>query len=180
MADRVLATSKYLELVERDGWYFVHRPNIPGVVTIIALTPSEELVFVEQIRKPVGGPTIELPAGLAGDEDANEDLAEAARRELFEETGFWAGRVEPLPRCASSPGLTTELVSFFLATDLDRRGTGGGVGDENIHVHLVPLRDASSWLAERSAQGFLVAAKVYAGLFFAHEHVQTKAPRSPG
>jgi ADP-ribose pyrophosphatase len=173
MPRRVLAETKYLRFVEDDGWSYVERPNLKGVVTIVALTDERKLLFVEQVRPPVGRPTIELPAGLAGDVDADEELAATARRELIEETGYDAGELVALPLCATSPGMTNEMVSFFLATKLRRVGDGGGVhGEEEITVHEVPLDEAPQWLRERAAAGLIVAAKAWAGLFFAVEHVR--------
>ena len=56
-------------------------------VLVIAVTPDDEVLFVEQFRVPLGARTIEMPAGLVGDDHAHDTLADAARRELVEETG---------------------------------------------------------------------------------------------
>lgn len=168
-ADEVLAETKYLRMIQREGWTFVQRPNARGVVSIVALTDEGEIVFVEQHRKPVAARTIELPAGLAGDEPEHEgeDLARTAARELLEETGYVAARMEPLMDCPTSPGMTDEVASFFLATGLRRVGAGGGVAGEDIQVHLVPLEAAHGFLMACSQQGKRVAAKALAGLHFA-------------
>ncbi|MDX2022095.1 MAG: NUDIX hydrolase [Deltaproteobacteria bacterium] len=173
--DKVLAETKFLRLVQRDGWSFVQRPNATGVVSIVALTDEGEIVFVEQFRKPLDAYTIELPAGLAGDEPGHEEeaLAHSAARELEEETGFVAERVTHLIDCPTSAGMTDEVVSFFLATGLRRVGPGGGVENENITVHIVPLKDAHAFLLNCAATGKSVAAKAFAGLHFAH--VATRA-----
>ncbi len=114
---------------------------------------------------------IEFPAGLVGDEPGREqeDLIEAARRELLEETGYRAGKLNLVSTSATSPGLTNELVRFVLASELRKVGKGGGTPSENIRVHEVALREARAWLTERERQGTLLAAKFFAGLFFAHE-----------
>jgi ADP-ribose pyrophosphatase len=169
MADRVLLETRYLRCVDRDGWFFVERPNIRGVVTIIAVTADDHIIFVEQHRAPVAQRTIELPAGLAGDQGNDEDLASAARRELEEETGYRAGRMQLVAESPTSPGMTSERVSFYLATDLARVGEGGGVDDEEIEVHRVPLATVRPWLRAREDEGLLVAAKVYAGLYLLAE-----------
>ena len=65
--DRAMADereTRYLRLLERDGWSYVERPNLSGVVTIVAVTNAGDLLFVEQHRPPVAASTIELPAGL--------------------------------------------------------------------------------------------------------------------
>lgn len=169
MPDRILAENRYLRCIERDGWTFVERPDVRGIVTIVPVTDDRRLLLVQQYRPPVRCDTLELPAGLAGDDPqhADEPLVEAARRELREETGYDARRIELLVEAPSSPGVTSELVSFFLATQLERVDAGGGVDGEKITVHEVPLSDVAGWLRERQREGLHVSAKVYAGLYFA-------------
>ena len=171
MTDRILAETSFLRLVDRDGWTFVERVNARAVVVIVPLTAERRLLFVEQHRAPVGRRVIEFPAGLVGDEPGREqeDLIEAARRELLEETGYHAATLNLISTSATSPGLTSELVRFILASDLTKVGEGGGTPSEDIRVHEVPLGEARAWLTEREQHGTLLAAKVFAGLFFAHE-----------
>ncbi|MCG5054411.1 MAG: NUDIX hydrolase [Myxococcales bacterium] len=167
--DVIVAETRFLRLIDRDGWSFVQRPNATGVVSIVALTDDDEILFVEQHRKPVNAATIELPAGLAGDEPGHETeaLAQTAARELLEETGYEAARIEFLMGCPTSPGMTDEVASFFLATGLRRTGPGGGVAGEDITVHVVPLATAPKFLEDAARQGRLVAAKALAGLHLA-------------
>jgi len=169
MADRILVETKFLRCIDRDGWFFVERPNAHAVVTIVAVTSNRTIILVEQFRPPVGRTVIELPAGLVGDEPARADegLEAAARRELIEETGYDARRLIPIANCATSPGVVNEIASFFLATDLVKVNDGGGVEGESIRVHEVPLDSAGEWLRQRAAEGLLISAKVYSGLFFA-------------
>jgi ADP-ribose pyrophosphatase len=158
-------------MVERDGWFFVERPNCTGVVTIVPLTHERRLIFVEQFRTPLGRRVIEFPAGLMGDElgQEREDPVSAARRELLEETGHDARDLELVSSSATSPGLVNELVHFVLAWNLDRVGPGGGIDSEAIVVHEVPIGNARAWLTQREQEGLVIAAKVYAGLYFATE-----------
>ena len=171
MTDRILAETPFLRLVDRDGWSFVERANARAVVIIVPLTTERRLLFVEQHRVPVGRNVIEFPAGLVGDEPGREqeDLIAAARRELLEETGYQAATLRLVSTSATSPGLTSELVRFILASDLTKVGKGGGTPSENIRVHEVALAEARAWLTERERQGTLLAAKIFAGLYFAHE-----------
>ena len=168
-SDKVLAETKYLRLLDRDGWTFVQRANATGVVSVVALTDEDQILFVEQFRPPLNARTIELPAGLAGDQPdiSQEDLAQTAARELKEETGYEAEHIRLLMKCPTSPGMTDEVAAFFLATGLRKTGTGGGVDGEDILVHLVPLREANAFLMKCSRAGKPVAAKAVAGLYFA-------------
>jgi ADP-ribose pyrophosphatase len=171
MSDRVLAETHYLRLVDRAGWTFVERPNSRGVVTIVPLTAERRLLFVEQLRAPLQRKVIELPAGLMGDEPGHEheDPVASAGRELREETGYEARHLELVASTSTSPGMTNEIAHFVLAWDLVRVHEGGGVAGENIAVHEVPLASAHAWLREREREGLVIAAKLYAGLFFAFE-----------
>jgi ADP-ribose pyrophosphatase len=169
MPDRVVAETRFLRLMDRDGWFFVQRPNATGVAVILAVTDDGRLLLVEQHRPALGGSVIELPAGLAGDHEAHagEELETAARRELLEETGYSCAQMEPLVTCASAPGLASEVMTLFRARGLRKEGPGGGVAEEGIVVHEVPLAEVPAWLEARSRAGAIVAIKVYAGLFFA-------------
>ena len=170
MADRILVETEFLRCIDRDGWFFVERPNAHAVVTVVPVTSNGTIILVEQFRPPVNRTVIELPAGLVGDgpEHAGEALETAARRELLEETGYDARRLIPIASCATSPGVVNEIASFFLATDLVKLADGGGVEGEKIQVHEVRLDGAPAWLEQRAAEGKLISAKVYAGLFFAN------------
>ncbi len=168
-ARKVLHRGRWLELVEEDGWEFVDRPNISGIVVVLAVTDERSIILVEQFRKPVGRSVLELPAGLAGDtsDDPTETLADAAKRELLEETGYAATEMEFLTLGPPSPGLCTEVLTFFRATGLQRASEGGGVDGENIRVHEVPLDGIDDWLEEMARQGARGAALFYPGLYFA-------------
>jgi len=171
MADRIVAETRFLRMIERNGWYFVERPNSKGVVTILPLTRERRLIFVEQLRAPLGRKVIEFPAGLMGDEAGHEseDPVVAASRELIEETGYSAQDMELVATTATSPGMANEMVHFVLAWNLDRVGPGGGVDNEDIVVHEVPIDRARAWLREQQGKGLVIAAKVFAGLYFANE-----------
>lgn len=167
--ETMLYDGRFLQTVKRGHWEFVRRKNTTGIVIIIALTPEDELLFVEQFRPPVAARVIELPAGLAGDlvGQEHEALALAAARELEEETGYRPGWIEELCEGPVSAGLTSEVVTFFRAHDLARVHDGGGDQHEDIVVHRVPRAQVPSWLAAKQATGAMVDPKVYAALWFA-------------
>ena len=159
---------RFLGLQECGSWEYVFRTNASGVVVLVPVTDTGELVLVEQHRTPVRSRVIELPAGLAGDTgNHDENLKTAAQRELIEETGYRAGILEELLSCPSTPGMSDEIITIFFAGGLERVGPGGGDGDEDIVVHHVPLESAAQWLEARMAEGMMVDPKIYAGLFWA-------------
>ena len=160
---------KFLRVVQQGRWEYADRVRTTGAVAIVALTPDGKLVLTEQYRIPVGQRVIELPAGLVGDvaEHAAEDAAEAARRELLEETGYAAGEMRRLASGPPSAGLASEIVGFYLATKLRRLTEGGGDEHEAIQVHEVPLAGLDAWLRGRVTEGVLVDPKVYAGVYLA-------------
>lgn len=162
-----LAEGRHLNFVVRNGWEFVERRNITGIVVIVGTTNHGCLVLVTQWREPVGARVVELPAGLAGDVCASEpeELADAAKRELLEETGFQAATMEEVFKGPPSPGISDEVVTFFRARGLVRIARGGGEANERVRAHAVPISWLFDWLAQMQAQGFQVDPKVFAGAF---------------
>lgn len=161
-----LYEGKWLRLRRRGRWEYVERTHAGGMaVIIVAATPERKILFVEQQRIPVEGPTIEMPAGLVGDQEDGETLETAASRELLEETGWQAGRIEVLLIGPTSSGLSSERVAFVRATGLEKVGPGGGDDSEQIRVHEVAVDEAPAWLAKKMAEGFQLDAKLWAGLW---------------
>jgi ADP-ribose pyrophosphatase len=107
---------------------------------------------------PLGRSCIELPAGLIGDGDDNhdEDDAIAAGRELEEETGYRAGRMELIGEFWSSPGMVSESYSLFRAHDLVKISDGGGTEGENITVHRLPQADMPAAVAQWREAGYAI------------------------
>jgi ADP-ribose pyrophosphatase len=163
---KILGEGQYVRLIEEDSYEYAVRKGCTGVVSVIAITRDGDLVFVEQYRPPLRARTIELVAGLAGDE-GEESLEAAARRELLEETGFEADSIRYLMEGPSSGGITTSRVSYFLAQDVERRHDGGGVAGEDITVHLVPVAEAYAWLQQQSTGNVLVDPKAFLGVVVA-------------
>lgn len=166
--ERILARTKYLSFIDRDGWSFVRRNTATGVVCVVARTHDQRILLVEQRRPTFDRPVIELPAGLCGDEagQADESLEIAAERELLEETGYRGPRIQRLVETVSSAGLTDERVVFFAADAVRKVADGGGVGSEKITVHAIPLVEIEDWLQQAADAGKLIDARVYAGLHF--------------
>lgn len=159
-----LYRGKFLELLKEGRWEYVRRVNASGAVMIVAVTKEGELLLVEEYRVPLHARTVGLPAGISGDE-GEESTLQSARRELEEETGYRADSWTYLFAGPSSPGLTTEMVSFYLAEDLHRISAGGGVAHENITVHRIPLPQVHDWLMEQMGQGKWWTRNLYGPLF---------------
>ena len=163
---QTLYEGQWLRLVRIGHWESCERTHAQGMaVIVIAVTPDDDVLFVEQYRVPLGARTIEMPAGLVGDDHAEDSLTEAARRELIEETGWSPGRVEVLLTGPTSSGMSNERIAFVRARNLVRVGEGGGVDDENIIVHAVPRAEAPAWLMRKQAEGFELDLKLWAGLW---------------
>lgn len=88
----------------------------PGAVAIVAINHQKEVLLISQYRHPVGQTMIEVPAGLL--DDLHESPAEAAARELLEETGYKAKHWSVLLDLCTTPGSSSEAIRIFLATDL--------------------------------------------------------------
>lgn len=160
-----MCEGQYLRLVRRGHWEYAERTNAGSAVIVIAVTPEDKLLFVEQFRVPMDAPTIEMPAGLVGDLDAHDTMEEAARRELLEETGWQAAEVKVLMVGPTSSGMSNELIAFVRARGLTRVHAGGGDDSEDITVHEVPVADAPRWLAAKMASGYSMDPKLWAGLW---------------
>ena len=163
----ILHQGEWLRLVRRGKWEACERCHGGDgmAVIVIAVTPADEVLFVEQYRVPLQARTIEMPAGLVGDDHDHDSLEAAATRELIEETGWKPGRVDVLLTGPTSSGMSNERIAFVRARQLEKVGEGGGVGDEGITVHAVPRADAPRWLMQKHAEGCELDLKLWAGLW---------------
>ncbi|MCY7339261.1 MAG: NUDIX hydrolase [Sphingomonas bacterium] len=158
MDKKVEWQGRYLRAVRDRNWEYVERCGDVHAVVILA-EHDGRVVLVEQERVPLGRRCLELPAGLVGDED-DKSVEDTAIKELEEETGFTAARIERLGEFVSSPGITSEGFILVRAHGLSKIGDGGGVGDERIEVHLVTRGQLAGFVAERRAAGVAVDAKM--------------------
>jgi ADP-ribose pyrophosphatase len=163
---RTLFNGRYLRLLQHGRWEYAERTNAGSAVIVVAVTPEDRVLFVEQFRVPIGARSIEMPAGLVGDLGATEPVEEAARRELLEETGWRAERIEFLMAGPSSSGMSNEIIAFVRAHGLTRVHAGGGDESEDITVHEVPRAGVAAWLDARRLAGYSIDPKLYAGLYF--------------
>lgn len=150
---------KYVRAIKQGRWEYVSRTNEIRAVVILA-EHDGKLILVEQYRFPIGKPCLELPAGLVGDEDHVADIDETALRELEEETGYTADRVERIGEFYSSPGLLAEGFTLVRAHGVRKVGEGGGTGGEEITTHLVGRDELADFVASKRDDEIGIDAKL--------------------
>jgi len=163
--DEVLYRGSHLTLRRRGGWEYVERRDRAPGVLVVATTAAGDLLVIEEFRPPVNARVVSLPAGLVGDEGEAESPETAARRELLEETGYECRELEPLGGGPSTPGLASEMVSFYRARGV--RKVGEPRAEEDIRVYEIPMASAVEWTLGRAAEGALVHPMLWAGLLLA-------------
>ncbi len=147
MQEHLLSTSRFS--VERrvfagaDGRSITREVVVhPGAVVILPIIDAHRIVMIRNFRYTIEQELWELPAGTA---EPNESPIETARRELEEETGYRAGTMTPLTEFYTSPGVLTERMFAFVATDLTSVGQRLEHG-ERIVAEVVELDLVRRWL----------------------------------
>jgi ADP-ribose pyrophosphatase len=150
---------KYIAVKKEGTWEYVSR--VRGISAAVILAVDEgHVILVEQYRVPLGGPCLELPAGLIGDEEEGEAVEAAAIRELEEETGYRAEHMVELGRFYASPGMSSEGFTLLRAEGLTKVGEGGGVENEDIVVHRVLLAEVPAFVERKRAEGLAMDVKM--------------------
>nr|WP_069311303.1 NUDIX hydrolase [Porphyrobacter sp. LM 6] len=157
---------RFITTKTRGRWEYVGRARGIKAAAIIALDDDPDgtrhVILVSQYRVPLSRFSLEIPAGLIGDDAGaeGEDAVDAAARELEEETGYRAAQMTSLGEFYSSPGMVSESFTLLKATGLERVGEGGGTEGENITVHRVALRDLARFVAEWRRAGHAVDVRI--------------------
>jgi 8-oxo-dGTP pyrophosphatase MutT (NUDIX family) len=142
------------ELIVDRTWLRIHEQRIalpsgghidefhliegPSWAAALALTDDDRVVVVEQYRHGLGGPSVELPAGVL---EAGEDPFEGARRELREETGYEADDWRPLLAVSTEPARHTTRAHFYFARGARRAGDQRLDPSEEIATRAVPAAE---------------------------------------
>jgi ADP-ribose diphosphatase len=153
--------------IERK-WESFERINCKGIVVIVPVTREKEFILIKQFRPPVNSFVIEFPAGL---NDKGESLADAAKRELNEETGYHAREMIFLAEGPVSSGSSGETLTVFLAKDIEFKGIGNRDETEEIEVIKVPFTDMNSRLSSLSSEGNAIDLKIYGLIELARKHL---------
>ena len=160
-------TGKFLNVKIRNNWEFAERKNITGIVGIIAITDDEKLVLIEQYREPVQKTCLEIPAGLV----ENETLLAGAKRELLEETGYRAHNLEIIGHFPLTPGMTNEIMTTVIATNLEKINEGGGDENEDIKVIEIPLTSTFENIMKFESSEKLIDSKVFLALYIGKQYL---------
>lgn len=156
---------------EIRNWELYERVNCNGVVAIVPVTEQGEVLTIRQFRPAVNGYVIEFPAGL---NDRGESLEDAARRELFEETGYSANELIFLVEGPISSGSSGEILTVYLAKGLvlnPHNGINSKDETEEIEVLKIPIHELYSRLSILRSQGNHVDLKVFGLIELAKRHL---------
>ncbi|WP_352420047.1 NUDIX hydrolase [Proteiniborus sp.] len=136
----------------------------PGGVAIVPITNENEIVFVKQFRKATETVLLEIPAGKL---EINEHPLDCAIRELKEETGLEAKKIEHIIDYFSSPGFTNEKIHIFIATEVIF-GEATPEEDEYMDVVKVDINEAMDMINN----GTIIDGKTIIGIFMAYESMK--------
>ena len=150
---------KYVRALKRGTWEYASRANDINAVVILA-EYEDKVILIDQPRVGPDCRCVELPAGLVGDTDPNATPESTALKELEEETGCTAERVERLGEFYASPGMLSESFPLVQAHSVRQLGEGGGDENEDINVHLVARADIPNFVEQKRAEGFGVDVKL--------------------
>ena len=156
------------ELLEIGGMRMVRETILhPGSVVIVPILDQSRVVLVRQYRRAIDQDLLELPAGTLS---PGEPPAACARRELEEETGWRASRIRRIGAFYAAPGMSSEWMTMFLATDLTHT-KAHPEPDELLTPVILPLRTALA----KVRSGEICDAKSIIGLLFAERLLRRKA-----
>jgi len=155
----VMWAGKFVRAVRRGKWEYASRANDIKAVVILA-EQDGKVILIDQPRVAPGCRCLELPAGLVGDDDPDATPESTAVKELEEETGFTASRVERIGEFYASPGMLAESFTLVRAHGVRRIGEGGGDENEDINVHLVARADIPDFVEQKRSEGFGVDVKL--------------------
>ena len=123
----------------RSSFIIVDAPDWGIILPVLVREGEERFLMVRQFRHGAGAMSLEFPGGVI---ERGEDPAAGAARELLEETGYRAGRVEPLGSVFPNPAFQRNRCHVFLARELELVGDQRLDENEFVDVEEVPVREA--------------------------------------
>ena len=178
----ILYETKYLTLksAKREGledWVYAIRPNaknIVGIVPVIKTHDGDEILFLITKRPPLyeektAEYCIETPAGLVGDENKDETIIEACKKELLEEVGMVADKIKCCAsKVSTSGGLTNECCTIMLAEIIDDTIVKEPVNDGGVIIDRIRVKkqDIKAFLRQKEEEGYAISALALAGLYY--------------
>jgi ADP-ribose pyrophosphatase len=155
----IMWAGNFVRAMRRGKWEYASRAN--GINADVILAEFEgEMILIDQPRAAPDCRCVELPAGLVGDEDPSATVETTAIKELEEETGFTADRVDRLGEFYGSPGILAESFTLVRAHGVRKVGEGGGDDNEDINVHLVARANIPNFIEQKRAEGFGIDVKL--------------------
>ncbi len=141
----------------------------PGICVMVPFLADDRIALMRQYRYSIDDALWELPAGTLNGREENarmvptETPEECAARELLEETGYEAARLEKVCECYAMPGYNDEMIHVFFARDLTEREQQLDIGEAIYEIRPFSLTEIEAMIAT----GGIRDAKTLIGLFFA-------------
>lgn len=168
---------KVVKRAEKQDWYYVSRANTKNIVVILPIVENkdeDEILFLITKRPPlehenIAKYSVEIVAGLVGDENQNESVDEACYKELLEEGGMKAFKFELCAKKVStSGGLTDEVCAIYKAYIKDDKIAKEPIDDGGIIIDRIRVKKSKikTFLNKKEEEGYALSAQMLAALFY--------------
>ncbi len=183
METKVIHKTNFLELkqvkyAENKHWTYAHRPNISNVVVILPIIKKQNeefILFLKTKRPPLlaenkSNFNLEIPAGLVGDIIENEDIKDAIKRELEEESGYSAHTIDIVSKnISSTAGLTSEtsvLAIAYIDGEIKHKKPTDNDSGVIVDSILVKKEEVRNFIENFESQGNTIGAQTLSALFY--------------